>query len=100
MPAVLGRSLLAEYGLKFKGISGNAGESAGQLSELRKALVELLLPPAPGRHSRSPRVWHRLDRAVLVETTEEQTERSLVRNIEVFRRVGDAYRRSHEVHSV
>jgi SAM-dependent methyltransferase len=40
------------------------------------------------------------DWAVLVETTENQTEKSLVRNIEVFRRVRDAYRRSHEVHRV
>ena len=40
------------------------------------------------------------DWAVLVETTENQTARTLVRDIEVFRRVLDAYRRSHEVHRV
>ncbi|MBV9183765.1 MAG: methyltransferase domain-containing protein [Acidobacteria bacterium] len=40
------------------------------------------------------------DWALLVDTTEDQSERSLVRNIEVFRRLGDAYRRSLEVHRV
>jgi len=40
------------------------------------------------------------DWAVLVETTENQTARTLLREIEVFRRVLDAYRRSHEVHRV
>ena len=40
------------------------------------------------------------DWAVLVETTENQPARTLVRNIEVFRRVRDAYRRSHERHRV
>lgn len=47
------------------------------------------------------RTWNSGDDwAVLVETTENQTERTLVRNIETFRRVGEAYRRSHEVHRV
>jgi SAM-dependent methyltransferase len=50
-------------------------------------------PSLTGRTWRSGDDW-----AVMVETTENQLERSLVRNIEVFRRVGDAYRRSHEVH--
>jgi SAM-dependent methyltransferase len=54
-----------------------------------------------GEPSLAGRTWGAGDDwAVLVETTENQTERSLVRNIEVFRRVGDAYRRSHEVHRV
>jgi len=52
-------------------------------------------PSLAGRTWRSGDDW-----AVLVETTEKQPERSLVRNIEVFRRVGDAYRRSYEVHRV
>jgi len=52
-------------------------------------------PPLAGRTWSSGEDW-----AVLVETTENQTERSLVRNIQVFRRCGDAYRRSHEVHTV
>ena len=54
-----------------------------------------------GEPSVAGRTWSSGDDwAVLVETTENQAERSLVRNIEVFRRVGDAYRRSHEVHRV
>jgi SAM-dependent methyltransferase len=52
-------------------------------------------PSVAGRTWRSGDDW-----AVLVETTENQTERTLVRNIEVFRRVGQGYRRSHEVHRV
>jgi len=52
-------------------------------------------PSLAGRTWRSGDDW-----AVLVETTEKQPDRSLVRNIEVFRRVGNAYRRSYEVHRV
>ena len=52
-------------------------------------------PPLAGRTWSSGDDW-----AALVETTENQTARTLVRNIEVFRRIGDAYRRSHEVHRV
>jgi SAM-dependent methyltransferase len=40
------------------------------------------------------------DWAVLVETTEDQAERTLVRNIETFRRAGELYRRGREVHRV
>lgn len=54
-----------------------------------------------GEPSLAGRTWSSgEDWAVLVETTENQAERSLVRNIEVFRRAGDAYRRSQEVHRV
>lgn len=54
-----------------------------------------------GDPSLAGRTWSSGDDwAVLVETTENQTERTLVRNIETFRRVGEAYRRSHEVHRV
>ena len=54
-----------------------------------------------GEPSLAGRTWKSGDDwAVMVETTENQRERSLVRNIEVFRRIGDAYRRSHEVHRV
>jgi SAM-dependent methyltransferase len=54
-----------------------------------------------GEPSLAGRTWNSgEDWAVLVETIENQTERSLVRNIETFRRVGEAYRRSHEVHQV
>ena len=52
-------------------------------------------PSLAGRNWMSGDDW-----AVLVETTEDQTERTLVRNIETFRRVGELYRRSHEVHTV
>jgi SAM-dependent methyltransferase len=54
-----------------------------------------------GEPSLAGRTWNSGDDwTVLVETTENQTARTLVRNIEVFRRVRDAYRRSHEVHGV
>jgi SAM-dependent methyltransferase len=54
-----------------------------------------------GEPSLAGRSWHSGDDwAVLVETTENQTKRILVRNIEIFRRVRDAYRRSREVHNV
>ena len=54
-----------------------------------------------GEPSLAGRTWKSGDDwAVMVETAENQREGSLVRNIEVFRRIGDAYRRSHEVHKV
>jgi SAM-dependent methyltransferase len=54
-----------------------------------------------GEPSLAARTWRSgHDWAVLVETTEKQTERTLVREIEVFRRTGDLYRRSREVHTV
>lgn len=54
-----------------------------------------------GVPSLADRTWYSGDDwAVLVETTEDQNERSLIRDIQVFRRVGDNYRRSHEVHRV
>jgi len=52
-------------------------------------------PSLAGRTWRSGDDW-----AVLVETTENQSERTLVRHIETFRRIGDLYRRSHELHIV
>jgi len=52
-------------------------------------------PSLDGRTWRSGDDW-----AVLVETTENQRERTLVRDIEMFRRAGDLYRRSREVHTV
>jgi SAM-dependent methyltransferase len=52
-------------------------------------------PPLTGRSWRSGEDW-----AVLVETTENQAARTLLRNIEVFRRLGGAYRRSREVHTI
>jgi SAM-dependent methyltransferase len=54
-----------------------------------------------GEPSLAGRTWSSGDDwAVLVDTTENQTERTLVRNIETFRRVGEFYRRSREVHRV
>jgi len=54
-----------------------------------------------GEPSLAGRTWNSGDDwAVLVETTENQPERTLVRNIETFRRIGEVYRRSHEVHTV
>jgi len=52
-------------------------------------------PSLAGRTWRSGNDW-----AVAVETTENQSERTLARNIETFRRIGDLYRRSREVHIV
>ena len=54
-----------------------------------------------GEPSLAARTWRSGDDwAVLVETTENQSERTLVRDIEVFRRADDLYRRSREVHTV
>jgi SAM-dependent methyltransferase len=54
-----------------------------------------------GEPSLAGRTWMSGDDwAVLVDTTENQTEKTLVRNIEIFRRVGEHYRRSREVHTV
>jgi SAM-dependent methyltransferase len=54
-----------------------------------------------GEPSLAGRAWSSGDDwAVLVETTEDQTARTLIRDTEVFRRIGTAYRRSREVHSV
>lgn len=52
-------------------------------------------PSLAGRTWRSGEDW-----AVLVETTENQADRTLIREIETFRRVAELYRRSHEVHRV
>src|SRR5205823_2492584 len=54
-----------------------------------------------GEPSLSGRVWSSGDDwAVLVDTTEDQASRTLVRNIETFRRAGEYYRRGREVHHV
>jgi SAM-dependent methyltransferase len=58
-------------------------------------VIGLGKPSLAGRTWRSGDDW-----AVLVETTEDQNERRLLRDIQVFRRVGGAYRRSQEVHQV
>ena len=54
-----------------------------------------------GEPSLGSRSWHSgEDWAVLVETSEKQDSRTLVRRIETFRRVGELYRRGCEVHTV
>jgi hypothetical protein len=56
-------------------------------------VIEVGEPSLAGRFWSSGEDW-----AVLVETTENQTERTLVRSIETFRRIGEFYRRGHEIH--
>ena len=58
-------------------------------------LIELGQPPLSGRSWRAGEDW-----AVLVEITENQSSRTVVREIETFRKVGEAYRRGREVHRV
>lgn len=58
-------------------------------------LIELGEPSLAGRFWSMGEDW-----AVLVETTEDQAERILVRHIESFRRVGELYTRDREVHRV
>lgn len=58
-------------------------------------LIELGEPSLSGRFWRSGDDW-----AVLVDTKEDQGSRTLVRNIETFRRVDQFYRRGREVHRV
>ena len=54
-----------------------------------------------GEPSLAGRTWSSgEDWAVLVETIENQADRTLIRDIETFRRVAELYRRSHEVHRV
>lgn len=54
-----------------------------------------------GQPSLAGRTWSTSDDwAVLVETTEDQTEKILVRNIEAFRCFGEVYRRTRETHTV
>jgi SAM-dependent methyltransferase len=58
-------------------------------------VIELGEPSLAGRFWTSGEDW-----AVLVDTTENQDSRTLVREIETFRRVGQLYRRGREVHRV
>jgi len=54
-----------------------------------------------GEPSLTARFWSSGDDwAVLVDTMEDPPSRTLVRSIETFRRVGEFYRRGHEVHRV
>jgi SAM-dependent methyltransferase len=58
-------------------------------------VIELGEPSLTGRSWSSGDDW-----AVLVDTKENQDSRTLVRNIETFRRVDQFYRRGREVHRV
>jgi hypothetical protein len=58
-------------------------------------LIALGQPALTGRSWKTGEDW-----AVLVEATEDQSSRSLVREIETFRKAGQAYRRGREVHRV
>ncbi|HUI53621.1 MAG TPA: class I SAM-dependent methyltransferase [Bryobacteraceae bacterium] len=72
--------------------------------------ASLALPPGgmlifdvieTGEPSLAGRSWNAgEDWAVLVETSEDQASRSLVRSIEIFRRVDHLYRRGREIHRV
>ncbi len=58
-------------------------------------VIELGGPSLAARYWSSGEDW-----AVLADTEEDQSSRTLVRNIETFRRVGQFYRRGSEVHRV
>ena len=58
-------------------------------------LIELGEPSLAGRVWRTGEDW-----AVLAETQEDQSARSLIRTIDTFRRVGNLYRRGREMHRV
>jgi hypothetical protein len=58
-------------------------------------VIELGEPSLAGKSWTCGEDW-----AVLVETTEDQDSRMLVRTIETFRRVDQLYRRGREVHRV
>jgi hypothetical protein len=58
-------------------------------------VIETGEPSLAGRFWTSGTDW-----AVLAETTEDQSSRTLVRMIETFRQVGDLYRRGQELHRV
>lgn len=58
-------------------------------------VIETGEPSLAGRFWTSGADW-----AVLAETTEDQSTRTLIRMIETFRKVGDLYRRCREIHPV
>lgn len=58
-------------------------------------VIELGEPSLAGRFWSSGEEW-----AVLVDTLEDEDSRTLVRNIETFRRVDQLYRRGSEIHRV
>jgi SAM-dependent methyltransferase len=58
-------------------------------------MIETGEPSLAARGWRSGEDW-----ALLFDISEDTASKTLVRNIEVFRRIGDLYRRSREVHRV
>lgn len=58
-------------------------------------VIELGEPSLAGRFWSAGKDW-----AVLVDTKEDQQSKTLVRDIETFRKVDDLYRRGHEIHRV
>jgi hypothetical protein len=58
-------------------------------------VIELGAPSLTGRTWRSGEDW-----AVLVDASEDQCSRTLVRKIETFRKIGNHYRRGQEEHRV
>jgi SAM-dependent methyltransferase len=58
-------------------------------------VIEVGEPSLAGRYWNAGEDW-----AVLAETEEDQSSRTLVRNIETFRRVGKFYRRGRETHRI
>jgi SAM-dependent methyltransferase len=78
-----------------KGFFERASDVLPQGGMLIFDLIELGEPSLAGRFWRSGDDW-----AVLVDTKEDQDSRTLVRDIETFRRVDPFYRRGREVHRV
>jgi SAM-dependent methyltransferase len=80
-------------------LSGLFGRVARALRPAGLFLFDVIVP-SPGRlmNTRSWRAGD--DWAVLVHASEEPERRLLTREITTFRRVGEAYRRSHETHRV
>ncbi len=80
---------------RVRGFIRRASNALPRHAPLIFDLIEVGEPTLAGRSWRAGEDW-----AVLVETIEDQTSRTLVRNIETFRKVGNGYRRGHELHRV
>jgi SAM-dependent methyltransferase len=78
-----------------KGFLERASDVLPERGMLIFDLIELGEPSLTGRSWNSGDDW-----AVLVDTRENQDSRTLVRDIETFRRVDQLYRRGREVHRV
>src|SRR5262249_51274824 len=86
------------------------GEPAEQRVSLFFQRAAAILPPGGllifdvielGKPSLTARSWSSGDDwAALVDTTEDPATRTLVRNIETFRKAGEFYRRDRETHYV